>query len=88
MVTECLRKMKECFASCQRECHKLEVAIEKYFNNGNYAGGRIGGEGVDDGGDLPGGNYRVITAAFSQCGVCDGMMDMVQSNGGDRQRYS
>jgi uncharacterized protein YbaR (Trm112 family) len=58
--------MRDCFVDCNRDAHKLDAAMEKYFTE----------KGV---GSLD--NYTVVKADLSVCGNCHGTMDLRQETG-------
>lgn len=68
MVQACLLKMKECFEDCQNQWERLPEAVGKYL--------RRYGQGVDRAGGGGGGTIRTVEAGFSQCGHCQGRMDL------------
>lgn len=61
ILQKCINNMKECFIVCNREAHKLDTAMEKYFTN-------KGESGLD--------NYDVIQARLSSCGICKQSMEL------------
>ena len=66
VVQKCLSSMRDCFVDCNRDAHKLDAAMEKYFTE----------KGV---GSLD--NYTVVKADLSVCGNCHGTMDLRQETG-------
>eukprot|EP01038_Epipyxis_sp_PR26KG_P005415 gene5415-7503_t len=63
-----IEKMKECFLDCNREAHKLDLSMEKYFI----------GFGL---GDIN--RYQVLQNNLSTCGICNNKMNLQTEQDGE-----